>query len=218
MFRPSFFLFRFVLVSAQFISIQDINESTNPIAKIELGECLIIQTYKNIKHIIDLQEYKSCVEQFSSTLNLIQHDESLIDAAYILEGKIAQLREKIEILTPSGKQKRGLVNGLGSIVKSITGNMDANDGQEIEEKIDTLKEKERNLTNALLDQEAFNNEIQIRFQDIAKSINQEQAMISRFLETSQNKIFKELSKEQDQINKLQYINRIIYRSACKSFK
>lgn len=84
MFRPSFFLFRFVLVSAQFISIQDINESTNPIAKIELGECLIIQTYKNIKHIIDLQEYKSCVEQFSSTLNLIQQDESLIDAAYIL--------------------------------------------------------------------------------------------------------------------------------------
>jgi len=41
------------------------------------------------------------------------------------------LREKIEILSPSGKQKRGLVNGLGSIVKSITGNMDANDGQEI---------------------------------------------------------------------------------------
>ncbi|XP_043861999.1 uncharacterized protein LOC122756459 [Drosophila santomea] len=175
-----FKIMQFVLVSAQFISIQDINESTNPIAKIELGECLIIQTYKNIKHIIDLQEYESCVEQFSSTLNLIQQDETLIDAAYILEGKIAQLREKIEILTPSGKQKRGLVNGLGSIVKSITGNMDANDGQEIEEKIDTLKEKERNLTNALLDQEAFNNEIQIRFQDVAKSINQEQAMISRF--------------------------------------
>lgn len=59
----------------------------------------------------------------------------------------------------------------------------------------------KRLTNALLDQEAFNNEIQIRFQDIAKSINQEQAMISRFLETSQNKISKELSKEQDQINK-----------------
>lgn len=59
----------------------------------------------------------------------------------------------------------------------------------------------KRLTNALLDQEAFNNEIQIRFQDIAKSINQEQAMISRFLETSQNKICKELSKEQDQINK-----------------
>lgn len=145
-------------------------------------------------------------------------NRSLTQLISFLEGKIAQLREKIEILTPSGKQKRGLVNGLGSIVKSITGNMDANDGQEIEEKIDTLKEKERNLTNALLDQEAFNNEIQIRFQDIAKSINQEQAMISRFLETSQNKIFKELSKEQDQINKLQYINRIIYRSACKSFK
>lgn len=135
-------------------------------------------------------------------------NRSLTQLISFLEGKIAQLREKIEILTPSGKQKRGLVNGLGSIVKSITGNMDANDGQEIEEKIDTLKEKERNLTNALLDQEAFNNEIQIRFQDIAKGINQEQAMISRFLETSQNKIFKELSKEQDQINKLQYIYRI----------
>jgi len=78
-----------VLVSAQFISIQDVNESPSPIAKINLGECSIIQTYKNIKHIIDLQEYESCVEQYSSTLNLIQKYETLINAGYILEGKIA---------------------------------------------------------------------------------------------------------------------------------
>jgi len=79
----------------------------------------------------------------------MQQDETLIDAAYILESKIAQLREKIEILIPSGKQKRGLVNGLESIVKSITGNMDAIDGQEIEEKIDLLKEKRKKLNKCV---------------------------------------------------------------------
>ena len=49
-----------------------------------------------------------------------------------------EINRKLNQLTPNSRIKRGLINGLGSIVKSITGNLDNEDGEKIEKHLENL--------------------------------------------------------------------------------
>lgn len=55
-----------------------------------------------------------------------------------------------------------------------------------------------------------NNEILTRFENITNHINNEQILISKFLETSQNKIYKQLNMHDTLLEEMQYLNRINY--------
>lgn len=48
-----------------------------------------------------------------------------------------------------GKVKRGLIDGLGTMIKSITGNLDANDARQINDQIVTIAEKQKTIENVL---------------------------------------------------------------------
>lgn len=73
-----------------------------------------------------------------------------------------------EIMAGTDRQKRGLINGLGTIWKSITGNLDSTDGQYFNDCINKIERDERQLGNLLKQQisvttsviKNFNNTIQ----------------------------------------------------------
>lgn len=58
---------------------------------------------------------------------------------------------EIKLETPQ-REKRGLINGLGSIWKSITGNLDSSDGEFYNNCIDKLERDDREIQNLLKDQ------------------------------------------------------------------
>lgn len=61
--------------------------------------------------------------------------------------KIQQLESKIDSLLPHVRNRRGLINGLGTILKSISGNLDDDDGQNILAELN----KSRNRTDSLIE-------------------------------------------------------------------
>lgn len=61
--------------------------------------------------------------------------------------KIQQLESKIDSLLPHVRNRRGLINGLGTILKSISGNLDDDDGQNILAELN----KSRNRTDILIE-------------------------------------------------------------------
>lgn len=55
--------------------------------------------------------------------------------------------------------KRGLINGLGSIIKTISGNMDNDDAELLNRQIETIKLNEHDLKGALNQQISLNNKL-----------------------------------------------------------
>jgi len=99
------------------------------------------------------------------------------------------------------RPKRGLINGLGHIVKVVSGNMDAYDEARINKELSFLRGNSEFNTN-------FQNETLVRFEEINEHINREQVLISNFINSYQNKIFKEIDEEYKNIQLIQYIDRI----------
>lgn len=131
---------RFLLVISQTIEVNEIGEG-QPLVKINLGEARIISGYKNLLHVIDLNEYVNCTNQFEDALRSLnaESDPTLIDAVNTLGAKLSQLREKLNSLLPFSRQKRG--------IKIITGNMDAGDERNIKTVLQKTEKNGRSLTD-----------------------------------------------------------------------
>lgn len=66
-----------------------------------------------------------------------------------IENKIENIRHKLHKITNPTKVKRGLINGLGSIVKFITGNLDQDDLNDINKNIEILSKNENKLNQRI---------------------------------------------------------------------
>lgn len=128
----------------------------------------------------------------------------------MLKAKLNQAQIKLNALTPYKRSKRRLINGLGSLVKIVTGNMDANDAKEISDQLNKIKEDTKVANDNLERQEIFNNEILIRFENITDHINNEQTLIKKCFESAQNTIYKQLNLHDRLLDKIQYLNRLNY--------
>lgn len=61
-----------------------------------------------------------------------------------LDSKITLISNKISMFE-SSRSKRGLIDGLGSVIKSISGNLDYTDALKYENAIKTLRTNEHKL-------------------------------------------------------------------------
>lgn len=66
---------------------------------------------------------------------------------YILEYKISETHKKLRqvISLSNTREKRGLINGLGTIWKSITGNLDQSDADKYDTAIQNIKDSQQKL-------------------------------------------------------------------------
>lgn len=99
---------------------------------------------------------------------------------YIELLKITQNRidNKIKEIIPHPQRiKRGLVNGLGSIFKAVTGNLDANDGNRYEKLIHELRENQRNLQANILKQNSLSLSVIENFNSTLRQISYNEKLI-----------------------------------------
>jgi len=74
------------------------------------------------------------------TLRLVQEDVESRDLVKILQKKLKYVGGKLEMIVQRKRNKTGLINGLGSVIKAITGNLDAE-----EQDIRKIKEEEERV-------------------------------------------------------------------------
>lgn len=74
------------------------------------------------------------------------------------------------IITKSHRNKRGLINGLGSFIKSISGNLDSNDGERIYNILHHLEKNHNDFKAQLRMQYSLNNNIIRNFNNTIRDI------------------------------------------------
>ncbi|CAH1985755.1 unnamed protein product [Acanthoscelides obtectus] len=94
-----------------------------------------------------------------------KHSANYLNVLYFLERKVDG---KLNDIFPSSYEtvpsfsvriKRGLINGLGSIFKAITGNLDASDGEKFESLISDLQNDQNKLSEAINSQNTLSVEL-----------------------------------------------------------
>ncbi|CAH1962714.1 unnamed protein product [Acanthoscelides obtectus] len=94
-----------------------------------------------------------------------KHSANYLNVLYFLERKVDG---KLNDIFPSTYEtvpsfsvriKRGLINGLGSIFKAITGNLDASDGEKFESLISDLQNDQNKLSEAINSQNTLSVEL-----------------------------------------------------------
>lgn len=96
----------------------------------------------------------------------------------------------IQILPTQSREKRALINALGSIIKSITGNLDHDDAERIDNNIDMLKQNQNDLKISLNKQMTLLSKSIDNFQEIIKNVSHNQEI----LEYRVNQIIETINK------------------------
>lgn len=90
----------------------------------------------------------------------------------LIDYSISLIKEKIlHINVNRGRNKRGLVNGLGSVIKFITGNLDASDGERYETLFSRIKNNEISVQNQLDSQFSIISELILEFNSTIQNIH-----------------------------------------------
>lgn len=159
-----------VITSTQYVEIQDLTHNPGILA-LYLGETKIIQGYHNLVHTVNITELSELIinlEKIIKTNKMIGEKKSI---ETIIDMKFKHIMESFNSIKPNYRTKRALANILGSAIKIITGNLDEDDGKEIKNAIDTLRDNNKNLIKQNNLQVSINNEIGEKIQDLIKLVN-----------------------------------------------
>ncbi|XP_037928897.1 uncharacterized protein LOC119663357, partial [Teleopsis dalmanni] len=199
---PLFFS-RLTIVSTQLLEIHNFKDNYS-ILPLQLGPARTIENYYNLIHIVNLEEYKSNINSIKNLLNKFENRDLLTSSLYVTKIKLRELENKLITLTPIKRSRRGLINGLGTTIKFITGNMDSQDADNINKQIENIRSNINIFNSTITNQHWINLHMVQRFNDIALHINREQKIIESFLDKTANKI----KEEQDNFIEIQYLNQI----------
>ncbi|XP_050338641.1 uncharacterized protein LOC126765073 [Bactrocera neohumeralis] len=145
--------------------IQPINENHNGYVEIKLTDVQLIADYTTILHIIDLTEIEKTIENLQENVEQLK----IIDNKELLLSEIKKARTRLHTLQIN-KNKRGLLNIVGSGLKWIAGTMDDEDRSEIENHISTIDENNHNMIEAFNNNILINNNFNETMRKLAKTI------------------------------------------------
>lgn len=141
------------LAQAQDIQLESLNDGPG-ILPFKLGPAKIISHYHTFLQDIDLDLIQQQID--TTRMQLYEFTQKLSNNNFSLfKYQILHLTNKIEKIIAQlntfrqKRTKRGLINPLGSVIKSITGNLDYNDALRYEEILHILQKNQEDVSNSL---------------------------------------------------------------------
>lgn len=115
----------------------------------DLGVAKLLNFYHKSYFYINITQLRLTITQANGNINILRAPSTEAPGTnsqifHQLENKLESLKNKLSFLIPT-RHKRGLVNGLGSIIKLISGNLDENDLQMIMDNMNKLRENQNLL-------------------------------------------------------------------------
>lgn len=134
-----------------------------------LGLSKIKSHYHNFYHFInitkiELEYRKLLVDKFILDNNLSVNNQSIKPLLAILHINCLKIEENINKLKLRKRNKRGLVNIVGTAIKFIAGNPDANDAHKYEDNINSLFKNQEKIVKQMNKFTSFANHISSRYQ------------------------------------------------------
>lgn len=164
---------------------------------IKLNEMQLVDNYSKILHIVDLDEYQNLINTIETNIDSLNLQETNPNSLLLVK-ELEHLKQNYETIIPSvHRNKRGLLNVLGSGLKFIAGTMDADDAKQISDYMDNLKQNTQQLTEQSNKQITINQKLINSIENIKTHINNQQQQIQKYLSkiiTETNKIIQDDSK------------------------
>ena len=168
-----------LIIASHEQSIQITDLLTNPgLLTLETGLCFLKNGRIKIYHEIDLDQYAPLLGNIFRIINGLNSLAKSQDITDLLMDKYKNVKQSYHNLLPITKSKRAL-DFLGTGIKSITGNLDANDLAEIYQEINKIKEKNNNLVTENNKQIKINRSLENRINRLINSFNSQQNAIAK---------------------------------------
>lgn len=177
------------------------NLETNPgILPLKLGQARIQTSLHDFVHYYDLkpiaQEIETISLQYDSITKALNscypYFSNLQNFDISLQYQLKSAKRKLDTIYPIHRTKRGLINGLGSIIKAISGNLDQEDAERYNRAIDSLQNNQENIVQDL------NSHISIT-RDLIENFNSTVSLLSH----NQDEITEEINKVSSDLKKFQ---------------
>lgn len=152
------------------------------ILPIHLGTARLQKTHHTLVHYFDLTTIYTAIENIDQHYRFLLNSSQVVKKYHLSEFenyiKLVQhtyhlIQDKLFNIYPHNstiRAKRGLIDGLGSAIKFITGNMDANDASRINKIIKHLENNQNQLQQQILNQYSVNDNIIKQFNFTARNI------------------------------------------------
>lgn len=175
------------------------------IIPVNLGQVFIQENSYKLIHIIPLTQYQDIITHSDNLLKEAQDkmsDETkniLQNKIKIIQNKILENQNKFNNITPK-RIKRGALNFIGSIIKDITGNLDNDDLEDIQ---NSLAQLATNNNKQII----INQQFAIRLDAIKDNLEENLGHINNTMKIFNDKItsFTETILWDQQIYKLDYV-------------
>ncbi|CAH1103035.1 unnamed protein product [Psylliodes chrysocephalus] len=178
--------------------VQITNLQNNPgILPVYQGQAKIQTSRHDFIHYYPLQpiadEIASIEQEYMVVTRAIQnstykYSRDLVNFDQALRYQLRSVKEKFSSISPFSRPKRGLIDGLGSVIKSITGNLDQEDAKYYNKAIKTLAENEKNIVSQLNHHISLNTRVMEKFQETISLITHNQDKIANEINEIKQKI------------------------------
>lgn len=148
-------------------------------ARIQISEHTFIHKVALHKFESEIQNY---IDQFDK-INSVIKNYSVIHPTTennqrLIYAQLHRLVNSFELIKPesniTSRSKRGLINGLGSVFKFISGNLDSSDGEKYEKAIHQLKNSQNNIVRSFNRQLSLNKQAMQTIENSFKIIDENQ--------------------------------------------
>lgn len=155
-----------------------------------------------IYHVINLELYEPTMMKLKSIIEGIGKIGNFSELNGILYTKFNNLNNLYNGLQMKKRQKRGLLNFVGSGIKFITGNLDNEDFVQITRDMEDLRMKNNQFVNENNEQIKINYQMQDRINKMIHQINNQQSLIIRNfnLARGENSLGKQIQTVKEIIN------------------
>ncbi|KAJ8980849.1 hypothetical protein NQ317_008908 [Molorchus minor] len=195
-------LFILILAQAQVmpqeVTITNLNKNPG-ILPYKLGSAKVMSNTHTFIHYFDLYPIKNEINiikelyvnvtvAINKGLSINPYFPELSNFDRALQFQLILAEQKIDSLGPITRTKRGLVDGLGSLIKGITGNLDASDAAHYDQAIFDLQNNEKEITQKLNREISLTTEIIKNFNKTVTLIKNNQAVITSALNRIQSEV------------------------------
>lgn len=156
---------------------------------IQLGSARLQKTEHTLVHFYDLLPIKKEIDVLNDHYKNLSanihrqhgHYTEIENYDLLFRHLIRSVREKISNIYPQtqNRSKRGLIDGLGSVIKFFTGNMDAKDADRINKITEHLKNNQMSLQAQIDNQYSLNTDIMKQFNATVKNIEYNENLLKR---------------------------------------
>lgn len=182
-------------------------------AKIQSDQLSIIQVYNLGTLVTEFYRLKSFNNKFIETLKLVEYD--------VAKQQLINIENKIELqiyqLYPNNKRnKRGILNPLGTVIKCITGNLDSTDAERYEKLITELQLNQNKLKNISIKQITLMQKSIENFNELISNISRNQDNIRTKVIYLEDQLKRILNKDNEE--KRYFQNMIIINEMYSIFQ